>query len=174
MVSCSLTLGWFPVKPKCNNIKGQKVTSLLLDYVRDVGNSVNSPNMRENFTARLFPVAKKETTKKRMVLDFLRLNKYIPCKKFQMTTTKVVRQVMDKHSWLATLDLKSAYWHVPVHHKFQNLFGFRLGQQAYKFRAHPFGLTTAPCILRNWTTGFCGPLSISVLSGNERYMSDNS
>jgi len=45
-----------------------------------------------------------------------------------------------------TLDLKSAYWHVPIHPKFQKLLGFRVGQQAYKFRVLPFGLNIAPHI----------------------------
>jgi len=47
---------------------------------------------------------------------------------------------MDKDLWIATLDRKSAYWHVPIHPKFQNLSGLRVGPQAYKFRVLPFGV----------------------------------
>ena len=82
------------------------------------------PSTGEIVQSRLFPVDKKGTTKKRMVLDMSRLNKFIPCPKFKMTTTKAVRQVISAGAWMVTLDLKSAYWHVPIHPKFQSLLVF--------------------------------------------------
>jgi len=94
--------------------------------------------------SRLFPVNKKGTTKKRMVLDMSRLDKFIPCPKFNMTTVKSVRQVISKGAWMVTLDLKSAYWHVLIHPKFQPLLGFKVENQANQFRAMPFGLNIAP------------------------------
>ena len=95
---------------------------------------------------RLFSVDKKGTTKKRMVLDMSRLNKFIPCPKFKMTTTKVVRQVISAEAWMVILDLKSLYWHVPIHPKYQILLGFKIEDQAYQFTAVPFGLNIAPRI----------------------------
>jgi len=48
------------------------------------------------------PVNKKGTTKKRMVLDMSRLNKFIPCPKFRMTTAKSVRRVIAEGAWMVT------------------------------------------------------------------------
>jgi len=86
-------------------------------------------------------VDKKGTNKKRMVLDMSCLNKFILCPKFKMTTAKGVRQV--------TLDLKSAYWQVPIHPKFQPLLGFKIEDQAYQFRAMPFCLNIALRVFTN-------------------------
>ncbi|EJW90688.1 protein containing RNA-directed DNA polymerase (reverse transcriptase) domain protein, partial [gut metagenome] len=61
-----------------------------------------------------------------------------------MTTAKSVRRVIAEGAWMVTLDLKSAYWHVPIHPKFQPLLGFKIEDQAYQFRAMPFGLNIAP------------------------------
>jgi len=89
-------------------------------------------------------VDKKVTTNKRMVLDMSRLNKFINCSKFKMATARTVRQVIYKEDWIVTLDLKSAYWHVLIHPKFQLLLGFKIKDQAYQFRAMPFSLNIAP------------------------------
>jgi len=93
---------------------------------------------------RLFLVDKKGTTKKKMVLDMSCLNKFILCPKFKMATTKVVRQVISEQAWMVTLDLKIAYWHIPIHPRFQPLLGFKIEDQAYQFTAMPFGLNIAP------------------------------
>jgi len=63
-----------------------------------------------------------------------------------MTTAKAVRQVISEGAWIITLDLKSAYWHVPIHPKFQPLLGFRIEDQSFQFIAMPFGLNIAPRI----------------------------
>jgi len=74
-----------------------------------------------------------------MVLDMSHLIKFIPCRKF-----KIVRRVISKEAWFVTLDLVSALLHVPIHPKLQLLLGFRIVDQAYQFRAMPFGLNMAP------------------------------
>jgi len=96
--------------------------------------------------SRLFPVDRKGTTKKRMVLDMSRLSKFIPCPRFKMTTAKAVRQVISEGAWIITLDWKCAYWYVPIHPKFQLLLGFRIEDQSCQFTAMPFGLNIAPRI----------------------------
>jgi len=62
---------------------------------RDARHEGYCSNHREGHTIET-PVDKKGTTKKRMVLDISRLNKFIPCQKFKMTTAKSVRQVISK------------------------------------------------------------------------------
>lgn len=60
-----------------------------------------------------------------------------------MVMTCLVCHVIEGNSWVVTLDILSAYWHVSIHYKFQNLLGFRVGNQAFKFRAVPCGLNIA-------------------------------
>jgi len=126
---------------------GQASTSLLRAYVAEILDmKAMVPATGKVVQSRLFPVDKKGTTKKTIVLDMSRLNKFIPCQKFKITTAKAVRQVIFKEAWIVTLDLKSAYWHVSIHPKFQPLLGFKIEDQSYQFRAMLFGLNIAPSV----------------------------
>jgi len=101
------------------------------------------PIIEKIVQSRLFPVDKKGTMKKRMVLDMSRLNEFIPCPRFKMTKAKAVRQVISVGIWIIALNLKSAYWHVPIHPNFQPLLGFKIEDQSYQFTAMLFGLNIA-------------------------------
>ena len=46
--------------------------------------------------------------------------------------------------WLLSIDLKDAYFHVPIHLDSQHLLHFHADKQTYQFKALPFGLATAP------------------------------
>lgn len=84
------------MKPKFRDVKGTALTPLLSDYITEmieIGSIV--PTSKKIFQSRHFPAAKKGTTKKRIVLDMTRLNKFIPCKKFRMTTTCSVHCVIE-------------------------------------------------------------------------------
>ena len=45
---------------------------------------------------------------------------------------------------MASIDLTDAYFHVPIHIKFQKYLCFHVQGRAYQFRALPFGIATAP------------------------------
>ena len=49
-----------------------------------------------------------------------------------------------KGEWLVSIDLKDAYFDVPIHPKSQHLLRFHVDKQTYQFKALPFGLATAP------------------------------
>ena len=57
---------------------------------------------------------------------------------------------MPEGAWLTSIDLRDAYWHVPIEESFQKYLAFSLpmenGQNSYVFRAMPFGLNIAPRI----------------------------
>lgn len=47
-------------------------------------------------------------------------------------------------TWMVSLDLRDAYWHVLIHPCFRNWLGFVcVVRQAYRFRCLPFGLNLA-------------------------------
>ena len=54
----------------------------------------------------------------------------------------------------ASIDLKDAYWHIPIHPHFSKFLGFMIGGKKYKFRALPFGLNIAPRIFNK----ICRPI----------------
>ena len=98
------------------------------------------------FQGPLFTVSKKDSDKRRVILDLSTLNKFITCPRFKMTTINDVRRLLPKGAFTTSIDLQDAYWHVPVHPHFRRFLGFRLGKKKYRFRCLPFGLNIAPRI----------------------------
>ena len=47
---------------------------------------------------------------------------------------------------MASIDLKDAYWHVPIHKRFRPYLAFSAGGVNYQFQVLPFGLNLAPRI----------------------------
>ena len=102
---------------------------------------VSEDIIRQN---RLFDVPKKDTEERRVILDLKKLNLFIGCETFKMTTVAQVRKILPKGGWAVSIDLKDAYWHVPVAQKFRKFLGFKLGEESYRFKVMPFGLNIAP------------------------------
>ena len=96
------------------------------------------------FLNRLFEVPKKDSDTTRLVLDVSRLNKHITPFKFKMTTVASVRLALRPGCYMASLDLKDAYWHVPIHRSYRPYLAFSAGGRVFQFRVMPFGLNIAP------------------------------
>ena len=71
-------------------------------------------------------------------------NKYIKPPRFRMETLASVIRCPIKDRWAASLDLKDAYLHVPIHPSDQRWLRFQVEGRSYKFVCLPFGLSTAP------------------------------
>ena len=68
---------------------------------------------RNVFLSRIFTVPK-EPTGSRLILDVSTLNKYISIPTFTMSNHVTLSQRLVAPAWLASLDLKDAYLHVPT------------------------------------------------------------
>jgi len=53
---------------------------------------------------------------------------------------------MSEHYFLATIDCKEAYYHIPIHKDYKMYFRFRFENNLYQFNCVCFGLCTAPRI----------------------------
>ena len=104
------------------------------------------PAKGAKFAGRIFSVPKKDSAKVRIILDLSPLNKFIHRPSFKMTTTEDVRNLLPQGTYTASVDIKDAYWHIPIAKKFQSFLGFRVQDQFYHCKAIPFGLNIAPRI----------------------------
>ncbi|MEL7079455.1 MAG: reverse transcriptase domain-containing protein, partial [Cyanobacteria bacterium J06582_2] len=95
------------------------------------------------FYNRLFVVAK-STGGWRPVLDVSALNKFVRLTKFKMESPTSVLNSIEKGDWMASIDLKDAYFQVPVHPDSKKFLRFVFGGKVFQFRALCFGLSTAP------------------------------
>ena len=150
-------LGWAWVEkkkpPKVHRFF-QEPTSFLLDYVQELLlKKVIEPVDSIYFQARLFCVDKKNSSRKRVILDLSRLNKRIRCDKFRMLTIAQIRTLLPAKAYACSVDLTDAYWHVPIARHLSPYLGFCLGRQAYVFRTMPFGLNIAPKVFTKTREG---------------------
>ena len=95
------------------------------------------------FYSRIFVVTK-ATGGFRPVIDLSILNKSIITTKFRMETNKTVMEAIQEGDWMTSIDLKDAYFQIPIHQQSRRYLRFAWRGVSYQFRALCFGLSTAP------------------------------
>lgn len=85
---------------------------------------------------------------KRFILNLKNLNHFIKPPHFKMEDLRTAVKLMVPNCFLATIDLKDAYFLVPIHPTSKKYLRFEFLNQCYEFNCLPFGLNTAPLV---WT-----------------------
>ena len=105
--------------PEKNAVLCQAVSDILL---KGAIQEVKDP-FSLAFYSRLFLVAKK-TGGWRPVIDLSFLNLYLDFPTFRMETTQSIRNSLQVGKWTTSLDLKDAYFHIPMAHSVHKLLSF--------------------------------------------------
>ena len=95
------------------------------------------------FISPIFLRPKKDGTN-RMILNLKALNKHIQNFHFKMETLASATKLMTPKCFMATLDLKDAYYTVPIKLEHQKYLTFRWKDNKYKFVCFPNGLSLCP------------------------------
>ena len=95
------------------------------------------------FYSRLFLV-EKSSGGWRPVIDLLPLNEFIHQTPFRMETPNSVLLAVRKNNFLVSINLKDAYFQIPVHPSSRKLLRFISNDTVYRFKSLCFGLSTAP------------------------------
>eukprot|EP01132_Coremiostelium_polycephalum_P010169 gene10169-12475_t len=122
----------------------KEVVSLLEEDAIEI---VNNPQKSNGpvFYSDLFTVPKPGGGL-RPVLDLREFNTHVKMESFKMEGIKDLQFLLKKDYYMAKLDLKKAYLHVPIAKYHQDLFRFQWKDKIYRWKALPFGLTSAPRI----------------------------
>ena len=109
---------------------------------------IDASEIPPSYFSRMFTVPKDEG-QWRPIIDLSQLNLLIKKKYFHMEDLKTVAKCIGPGLWGVKLDLKNAYFHVPLASEIWGLFSFaikRAGRptELFFFKRLPFGLTTAP------------------------------
>lgn len=88
----------------------------------------------------------KPNGKVRLILNLKNLNKHITTSHFKLEDIRTVLKIISKNSFMATLDLKDAYFLIKIHEDSRKYLRFIFNDTLYEFNALPFGLNTAPYI----------------------------
>ena len=97
----------------------------------------------EEFICNIFPRPKRSGGV-RIILNLKPLNVDVEYIHFKMENLKSVLQLMDDNCFMASIDLKDAYYSVNIHESFRKYLRFFWEGQLYQFTCLPNGLTSAP------------------------------
>ncbi|KAK7878584.1 hypothetical protein WMY93_030420 [Mugilogobius chulae] len=118
---------------------------------------VQSSEQLKGFYSNYFLVPKKDGGF-RPILDLRRLNRYVKVLRFHMLRTTDVLQSVMEGDWFTSIDLKDAYFHVPVVPHHRQFLRFAFEGQAFQFRVLPFGLSLAPRTFTRCVAAALAPL----------------
>ena len=104
---------------------------------------VKVENMRKGHYSIFFTVPKK-TGDLRAILNLKPLNKHLFLERFRFETLQQVIVAVQPGDWLATIDLKDAYLHVPIRQSHWKFLRFWFQGQAWECKVLMFGIKTAP------------------------------
>ena len=82
----------------------------------------------------------------RFILNLKRLNRYIEPPHFKLEDVRSVLHIIRHSSFMATIDLRDAFYLVPIHEFSRKYLRFVWNEKKYEFICLPFGLSSAPYV----------------------------
>lgn len=83
---------------------------------------------------------------KRLILNLSKLNKFIKTNHFKMEDHKTVTKLISHKCYMSTIDLKDAYFLLPIAKIHRKFLRFQFAGKLYQFNCMPFGLNCAPLV----------------------------
>ena len=102
-----------------------------------------APLPSHGYYSNMFLVPKKNG-EMRPIINLKSLNNAVEKGKFKMETQRAIRRALQQGDWVTSIDLKDAYFHIPIKPAFRKFLRFTVGREVFQFKALPFGLTSAP------------------------------
>ena len=100
-------------------------------------------SQRDQFLSNLFLVEKKEGGN-RPVINLKNLNAYLPYLHFKMAGPHLLKVMLQEKDYLCKVDLKDAYFCIPLHQTARKYVRFQWKGNIYQFLCLCFGLGPAP------------------------------
>ena len=97
----------------------------------------------EGFYSQMFLVPKKDG-RQRPVINLKRLNQSVKTEHFKMEGIHMLKDLLRAGDWMAKIDLKDAYFMIPIAQEDREFLKFQWKDRSYQFNCLPFGLSSAP------------------------------
>ena len=114
------------------------------------------------FVSPIFTTPKKDGNI-RLILNLKKLNESVGNYHFKMDNIHTALKLITRDCWMASLDLKDAYYSVPIHPDSQKFLKFSYKGTLLKFTVFPNGLSSCP---RNFTKLFKPVLATLCVKGH--------
>ena len=101
--------------------------------------------LERDFYSNSFLVPKKDGGQ-RPVINLKALNSFVHPEHFKMEGIQTLKDLLGQGDWLTKVDLKDAYFAVPIHHANQKHLQFQIQGKTFRFTCLPFGLSSAPWV----------------------------
>nr|XP_056700805.1 zinc finger protein with KRAB and SCAN domains 7-like [Euleptes europaea] len=87
----------------------------------------------------------------RAILNLRYVNRRMQKKCFRMETLRSIVEPLLPATFMAAVDLKEAYLHIPIHPLHRRFLCFAYAQEHFQFKALPFGLSSVPRVFSKST-----------------------
>ena len=105
---------------------------------------------QEGFLSQLFMVPKKDGGQ-RPIINLKKLNSFVQTEHFKMEGIHMLKDLLKPGDWMTKVDLKDAYFMIPVTTDHRKLLQFKWLGETYQFNCLPFGLSSAPWVFTKTT-----------------------
>lgn len=117
-----------------------EITKLL-----ESGAIVECCDLPSQFISSIFLTPKSDGTY-RFILNLKSLNKFIQPQHFKMEDIRTAMKLIQKNCYMGTIDMKEAYYSVPIDKSYRKYLRFKFQNHTYEFQCLPFGLSLAPFV----------------------------
>ena len=107
------------------------------------GAIVHCNHEKGEYISPIFTTSKKDGSS-RMILNLRSLNRFIEYRHFKMESFSTIVNMVKPNCYMASIDLKDAYYSVPIATEHQKYLKFSWEGQLYKFVCFPNGLAFCP------------------------------
>ena len=144
LVMNGLTIDFTEIPPECHikpiSLKPYEETIIDNEILKLLDKQVIFESFYEpnEFVSSVFTRQKKDGAH-RMILNLKHLNKYVAYKHFKMESLQNVIDIIQPHCWMASVDLKDAFYSIHVNENYQKFFKFHWKGKLYKYLGMPNG-----------------------------------
>lgn len=133
---------FIPPEIKFDDVKTKIIDDEIADLLRK-GAISNSSFEDGQFCSNIF-VVNKPGNKFRPIINLKKLNEFIIYEHFKQEHFKIVLDLVQRNDYFCSIDLKDAYYSIPIHEKYRKFLKFYWRGILYEFNCMPFGYSAAP------------------------------
>uniref|UniRef100_A0A1Y1L1T2 Reverse transcriptase domain-containing protein n=1 Tax=Photinus pyralis TaxID=7054 RepID=A0A1Y1L1T2_PHOPY len=116
-----------------------------INHLLDIGAISKCHPCKDQFISDIFLV-QKPGGKFRLVMNLKKFNTFLSTSHFKLEDRRTVTKLLSKDCYMATLDLKEAYYSVKIHSNSKKYLRFYFQNQLYEYNCLCFGVSVAPFV----------------------------